>query len=166
MQAKKIIPVIAVAGAAVLATAPMAAAGNGSVSVVPGSAQPGATVTVYDGNLCRGDSATATSDAFSGDVQMSSLANMLGGDAKIANVSPGSYKVYVKCGNSERRWKSKTYCGSVTVLAPAGPVKTGLGGAVRRANPAEIAGGAALLALAAGGAGAFVIRRRRTGDAA
>ncbi|MFD0350102.1 hypothetical protein ACFQ0M_36890 [Kitasatospora aburaviensis] len=44
-------------------------------------------------------------------------------------------------------------------MAPHGAVKTGLGGSVA-ANPAELAGGAALVA---GGIGGFWLLRRRAG---
>ncbi len=179
MQAKKLVSTLAVAAAALISSSSVAAAadpGTGGVSVQPSAAEPGKSVTIYDGAQCKSDSATATSDAFTDSAGMGSLSGMLGGNATIANVTPGDYDVTVSCASS-RRWKHKKckYHGKVHVNAPKAPqaqapkpqgaVKTGLGGATMTRDTSEMAGGAALLAAAAAAAGAVAIRRR-SGDQA
>jgi hypothetical protein len=163
MQAKKLITALAIAGAAVISTAPVAAAADGDrghVTVDPHSARPGESVTVDDGGRCWGRS-EAWSDAFTSRLRL----DRDGGRARarIADVDSGDYDVWVSC-ETGRRWKhKKRICrGSVHVMPkPVGPVKTGFGGAVRSASTAEMAGGAALLASAGAAIGAVALRRRR-----
>ncbi|AEW92677.1 MULTISPECIES: hypothetical protein [Streptomycetaceae] len=266
MQAKKLVTAIAVAGAAVIAGAPVAAAHDGwDVHVVPHEAKPGETVQVYDGDRCHSEYASAWSEAFTGEARLERARHGLGGEARIADVKPGEYKVVVKCGRHhdgghgydhgrdhgydhgwnggshdrddhgrehgrdhdhgrdngwdggrdegrehggrehgrdnwwdggrdegrdhggrehgrdhgrdddredghgwnapETRWHDKVLYGTVRVLAkpPKGPVHAGGGGA-STVNTAEIVAGTALLATAAAGTGALVVRRRRDGD--
>jgi hypothetical protein len=148
-------PARAVATTAVATALAGLAAPAAMASVDPQWVHPGRSVWVSDDKRCgTGRGATAFSAAF-GTVRLRPGAHRMLGSAKIPWHSRGTYKVTVRCADG------KTFFDWLHV----GPTKgshTGEGGGIGGMDNAELAGGAALVALAAG-SGAVVLRRRTKG---
>ncbi|MFM9370068.1 hypothetical protein [Streptomyces sp. Da 82-17] len=149
--------VVGVAGAAVAGEQP-------SLSITPSPAPPGASVVVSVSGGCSASSATATSDAFTGSVPLSTgSAGIYTGNATIkSNATPGRHTVDVACPGGGTSTYSITVAGSASPSAspaPARGVRGGLGGAQDGTTGTDIAIGAGLVALA--GAGTVVVLRRR-----
>ncbi|MFG2906854.1 hypothetical protein ACGF13_17540 [Kitasatospora sp. NPDC048286] len=168
-------------------TAPLASARDGSASVSPSQAAPGQTVTVTvsceKSDKPDAKTITARSAAFEGgpatltlgpDGKHSGsarLADQHAGDSRVDGTCPdgGAFATTVTSTTPDRslgEWGEAAgeWAGSLgqsgadsRQVAPHGSVQTGLGGSVA-ANPAELAGG---LALVAGGVGGFWLLRRR-----
>ncbi|GAA1915353.1 hypothetical protein [Streptantibioticus ferralitis] len=160
--------------AAVGLTAPAALA-----SVSPNPASPGQTVHMSDDRKCEmSKGATASSPLF-GEVALSAGADrMVAGLTTPPTAKPGRYPVTIRCG-----YGGLTISSTMTVRAPqpdaaqpaasaragTGPkptkgVRAGSGGGVGGWDAPQVAGGAALLALAASGALVLVRRRRGSGS--
>ncbi len=170
--------------------APAALAKDGDrASVSPSQAAPGQTVTVtVSCEKSTTKTITAESAAFEGGPATLTLGSdgRHTGSARVANKPGGDAKVDGKCPDGATfsttvtvttvtsstpshsaatqaagDWASSV-AGHTTGLteAPHGAVETGLGGSVGT-NPAELAGGAALVV---GGVGGFLLLRRRTGS--
>lgn len=142
----------AAATALVGLSAPAAAA-----SVSPQWARPGQTVWVSDDGRCDlRQGATAYSGAF-GKVELRPRGHQLAESAKVFRHARGAYRVTIRCGDGQR-FHDRLQVG------PTGGAHAGEGGSLGGMSDAQFAGGAAVLALAAGG-GVLVLHRRTKGAA-
>ncbi len=169
-------------------TAPAALATDGGrASVSPAQAAPGQTVTVTvscekstlktitaESTAFAGGPVTLTLGADGRHTGSAKVADKAGGDAKIDGKCPdgGSFSTSVTVTTvvaatpshgasapAAGEWSpAESGQGADLVEEPHGAVQTGLGGSVGD-NPAELVGGAALVA---GGVGGFLLLRRRT----
>ncbi|MFF1696605.1 hypothetical protein ACFVXC_23850 [Streptomyces sp. NPDC058257] len=168
-----------IAGAAVLATLPVAATvpayahdeGEVRATISPSSAAAGAEVEISVTG-CDGTTGSAGSGAFEGDAQLTGRDGdkySLNGSARIRNGVSGSYEVTITCdGHPHQR------AGSVEVAqhhsTPVSPVHAGGGGAARLAAHAQEAGpgtrhaviGLVLAGVAAVAVAFRSVRRRRS----
>ena len=162
----------ALIGATVLIglTAPLAAARDGAASVSPSQAAPGQTVTV----TVSCEKSDRPDGKHTGSARLASQHN---GNSKVDGTCPdgaafstsvtvttvaasGPDKGLGDWGKAAGEWAGSLGQSGVggQQVAPHGAVKTGLGGSVA-ADPAELAGG---LALVACGLGGFWLLRRRS----
>ncbi|MDG4860912.1 hypothetical protein P8605_22550 [Streptomyces sp. T-3] len=128
-----------------------------SLSINPSPGVPGSTVVVSVSGGCTASSATATSDAFTASVPLSTgSARIYTGTATIkSTATAGTHSVNVDCPGGGTSTYAITVGSSTTVKG----VRGGLGGSVDGMNTTELAAGSALLAAAVVG-GVFVVRRR------
>ncbi|MGW8889305.1 hypothetical protein [Streptomyces sp. NPDC055749] len=158
MRASRALAVTATAFAAVGLAAPMAAATNGpsDVKVNPSSVHQGATMQVSA--VGCGHGGKVWSNAFP-------TTNLSAGSTGFAtvhirhNTTPGHYNLSVKCNDN-----SKIATAKFTVLAGQG-AGGGLGGSMGPDSIEMQIGGGLVAASAIGGA-VFIVRRRRTSNAA
>ncbi|MER5970195.1 hypothetical protein ABT112_10750 [Streptomyces sp. NPDC002055] len=125
-------------------------------SVDPHRARPGQTVRITDDKKCdsrRG--ATAYSAAF-GTTRLQPSGRQLAGTARVLRDAKGKNKVILRCGDGRKFFDWLT-------VGPTGGSRAGEGGTGQGLGNPEFVGGAALVALAAGGS-AIVIRRRVKGQ--
>ncbi|MDI3421992.1 hypothetical protein [Streptomyces luteolus] len=150
--------VVGVAGAAVAEPQP-------SLSITPSPAPPGASVVVSVSGGCTASSATATSDAFTRSVPLSSgSGGFYTGNATIKrNARPGSHTVDVACPGGGTSTYSITVAGPSASPSPTRGVRGGLGGAHEGTTGTDIAIGVGLVALAGAGTVAVLRRRARAG---
>ncbi|MEW2544330.1 hypothetical protein AB0910_00890 [Streptomyces sp. NPDC047002] len=160
MRAPRVLAVAATACAAVAFSAPLAAANSGPVNV---QADP---YTVHQGGTIRitvdgcGHGGSVTSNAFP---KTRVSVNASGHSTATARVydkaTPGTYNLAVRCGDDSRVATRQFR------VVPGRGALGGLGGSVGpSATETEV--GAGLVATAAVGGTAFVVRRRRTLGAA
>ncbi|NEA53801.1 hypothetical protein G3I60_06405 [Streptomyces sp. SID13666] len=131
------------------------AADQPSLSVTPSPAMPGSTVVISVSGGCTASSASATSEAFTGKVELSTgSARIYTGTTTIRSaIKAGTYSIDVACPGGA----TSTYRFEVGTASKG--ARTGLGGSVGGMNTGRIAGGIALLGVAAGGV--VMLRRRR-----
>ncbi|MFD5040822.1 hypothetical protein ACFWNI_27590 [Streptomyces sp. NPDC058377] len=175
MRAIRVAPVALLGAAACFLTAPAASADvlNGGTStsftptITPSTVAPGGRVTLG----AMGCTTEAT--AFSGVFDTTTIPS---GRSATATVDQDArrgavYEVTFRCGTTTRSANLTITSGATSSLttapttsstaSPAG-VLGGLGGSVDTMDPAEIAAGSALVAVASAGA-FYVLRKRRTG---
>ncbi|NBE52569.1 hypothetical protein [Streptomyces boluensis] len=147
--------VVGAAGAAVADEQP-------SLSISPSPGTPGESVVVSVSGGCSASSATATSDAFTTSVPLSTgSAGIYTGNATIRrNATPGSHSVSVACPGGA----TSTYTITIgrSTPEPLG-VRGGLGGAQEGTTGTDIAIGTGLVALAGAGTALVLRRRSRSG---
>ncbi|WP_399920635.1 hypothetical protein [Streptomyces kanamyceticus] len=129
-----------------------------SLSITPSPGRPGQSVVVSVSGGCTADSATARSNAFTQNVQLSTgSAGVYTGTGTIrADARAGSHTVSVSCPGGGTSTYSITVAGATT---PERGVRAG-GGGSHGADVVYIGAGVALV-LAAGGYTAYRLRRRQ-----
>ncbi|MFJ2772476.1 hypothetical protein [Streptomyces sp. NPDC087300] len=171
----RVIPAVALAclttASALSVAVPMAVAGDQpTFSATPNPAKPGDSVILSVSGGCEADSATASSDAFEGDVTLSTgSAGIYTGTAKISStVRSGDHEVRVDCEGGVSAYQLTVSAGSTTPTPmptmpnplPDRGVHAGTGGSHSGLDPAHLAGGAGLVVAAAGYA-VYKMRRPR-----
>ncbi|MEU2680981.1 hypothetical protein ABZ638_29255 [Streptomyces sp. NPDC007107] len=175
MRAIRVAPVALLGAAACFLTAPSASADvlNGGTStsftptITPSTVAPGGQVTLG----AMGCTTEAT--AFSGVFDTTTIPSGRSATARVdQDARRGAvYEVTFRCGTTTRSANLTITSGATSspttapttssTASPAG-VLGGLGGSVDTMDPAEIAAGSALVAVASAGA-FYVLRKRRTG---
>ncbi|MFB8026930.1 hypothetical protein ACFQ6U_23325 [Streptomyces sp. NPDC056465] len=175
MRAIRVAPVALLGAAACFLTAPAASAdvltGGTSTSftptITPSTVAPGGQVTLG----AMGCTTDAT--AFSGVFDTTTIPSGRSATARVdSDARRGAvYEVTFRCGTTTRSANLTITSGATTTpttapttsstASPSG-VLGGLGGSVDTMDPAEIAAGSALVAVASAGA-FYVLRKRRTG---
>ncbi|MEV6317282.1 hypothetical protein [Streptomyces sp. NPDC051776] len=145
-------------GTAVAATAAVGLSAPAAVaSVSPHWGSPGRMVWISDDGRCGlREVATAYSGAF-GTVRLRPRGHHFSESAKVFRHARGTYRVTLRCGDGQR-FHTRLQIG------PARGVRAGEGGSIGGMSDAGVAGGAALVAFAAGGS-VLVLRRRAKGAA-
>ncbi|MGP3952978.1 hypothetical protein [Streptomyces sp. 7N604] len=152
MRPARVFATAAAATALVGLTAPAAVA-----SANPHWARPGQTLWISDDRRCDlRQGATAYSGAF-GTVRLRPRVHYLATHAKVFWHARGKYRVTIRCGDGTRFFDR-------VQVGPTRGSHAGEGGGAGGMSDAEFAGGAGLVALAAGG-GVMVLRRRSRGAA-
>ncbi|MDJ0343414.1 hypothetical protein QMK19_19350 [Streptomyces sp. H10-C2] len=130
-----------------------------TLSVTPSPAVAGASVVISVKGGCTAPSASATSEALTGKVELSTgSAGIYAGTGTVKpTVKPGTYMINVACPGGGTSTFQFTVGGTATKGA-----QTGLGGSVGGVNTGQIVGGIALLGVAAGGV--VMLRRRQAGN--
>ena len=167
MRTARTLAVCALTATAIaLPTAASFAAGNeGQIEATPSSVKAGGTVTLSTAETtCPKDSKLRVSEQNQGWATTLTKGTMsLVGTLKIPSTAKaGTYTVVGSCPTG-----GLIVAGEFTVTAattPTGSVSTGLGGGSGSGNATEIAGGAALAAVALGGG--VYLRRRTAADRA
>ncbi|NEB76014.1 hypothetical protein G3I40_12390 [Streptomyces sp. SID14478] len=160
----RVIPTLAISAlttaSALTIALPSAYAGDQpSFSASPNPAKPGDSVILSVSGGCDADSATASSDAFDGDVTLSTgSARVYTGTAKVSStVQAGSYNVDVDCDGGTSTYSFTVSGAVVPTPMPTMPnplpnrgVHAGVGGSQGGMDPAYIAGGVGLVSAAGG----------------
>ncbi|CAM5695618.1 LPXTG cell wall anchor domain-containing protein OS=Streptomyces alboniger OX=132473 GN=CP975_01255 PE=4 SV=1 [Streptomyces alboniger] len=157
MRVRPALTTAALAAAALTVVAPQALADpQPSLSITPSPGKPGQSVVVSVDGGCTADSATATSDAFTRSVPLSTgSARVYTGNGTIrSDARPGSHDVSVSCPGGA----TSSYTITVGSAAPGRGVHAGTGG-TQDNDGIYVAGGVALV-LAGCGYGVYRLRRR------
>ncbi|MGP4003814.1 hypothetical protein [Streptomyces sp. 8N706] len=143
---------------AVAATALVGLAAPAATATInPHWERPGQTVRITDDKKCDPRKGASAYSAAFGTVRLRASGDQLAGEAKVHRDAKGRNKVLLRCGDGRKffDWLS---------VGPTGGSRAGEGGSIGGFGNREFVGGAALVALAAGG-GAVAVRRRVKGQA-
>jgi hypothetical protein len=175
------VPLVAAAAVVGLSTPAAFAQGGSSsnvtsfgFSVFPTTVAPGGTVA-FAATGCS-STATAAAPSLFNTVTLSGNSTSQTGTTTVGSgATAGTVNVTFTCGtesgttpltiSASSTSPSTSTSTSTTAVTPTGAVATGVGGSVLTSNPMETAAGALLLA-GAGASGVWMMRRRRTGNAA
>ncbi|MEU1024308.1 hypothetical protein ABZ366_19870 [Streptomyces sp. NPDC005904] len=137
------------------------AGGQPSLSITPSPGRPGQSVVVSVSGGCHAPSATARSDAFTQNVQLSTgSAGIYTGTGTIRpDAHAGTHTVHVSCPGGGTSTYSITVAGATTPTPERG-VRAGTGGS--RGVDAGYVGAGVALVLAAGGYTVYRTRRRES----
>ena len=155
MRVRPALTTAALTAAAFTVVAPQALADpQPSLSITPSPGRPGQSVVVSVDGGCTADSATATSDAFTASVPLSTgSARVYTGNGTIrSDARPGTHEVSVACPGGA----TSSYTITVGAAGSGRGVRAGTGGSQDN-DGIYVAGGVALV-LAACGFGAYRLR--------